>query len=113
MSESNECCGECDASRKSYPVGTCAYAGDCPCHSTTPDTEWEKEVREEWDRYNNGKFCSLDCTIDFIAHLITSRDTYWKERVRKEVEGMKGRYKDCENGEMWDEALNTLLDNLK
>lgn len=62
-----------------------------------------------------------------IAEATSSRDTYWKERVRKEVEGMKRKVtfngsdesgfiqygqvidSDCE----YNQALDTLLDNLK
>jgi len=59
---------------------------------STPDTEWEKEFDERFsdessvfeggDPYGSRRK-SLKA---FITHLLTSRDTYWKERVRKEVE---------------------------
>lgn len=47
----------------------------------------------------------------FIYNLIASRDTYWKEKVRKEVE----KFIDANDDGMWAcrEVLDTLLDNLK
>jgi len=59
---------------------------------------------------------------DQIMKIITSRDTYWKERVRKEVEGMRQSTvqhghedNDSRTCDMcgWNQALDTLLDNLK
>ena len=55
-----------------------------------------------------------------IREAISSRDTYWKERVKKEVEGMKKNennlgfeLKDKWKAEAHNQALDTLLDNLK
>lgn len=46
---------------------------------TTPDTEWEKEL----DRWLNDQAVLTKLKMQ---ELLSSRDTYWKERVRKEVE---------------------------
>ena len=48
----------------------------------TPDTE----ERERMNRVHNQGICKC---CDNLMALLTSRDTYWKERVEKEVEGMK------------------------
>ena len=58
----------------------------------TPDTEWEKEFDKEFNEllseagYSNGEE-TYDVETPrvkaFITQLLTSRDTYWKERVRK------------------------------
>jgi len=63
---------------------------------STPDTEWEKEFDERFsdessvfeggDPYGSRRK-SLKA---FITHLLTSRDTYWKERVREEKLGWEG-----------------------
>ncbi len=66
----------------------------------TPDTEWEKELRKNliefgsrcyWYGEETGDY-DLSCmeeyepeTLDKIMNLLSSRDTYWKERVGKEV----------------------------
>ena len=52
----------------------------------TPDTEWENRVRAEWDLWDNGRFGHLEGAIQIIEELLTSRDTYWKEMLQKEVE---------------------------
>ena len=92
----------------------------------TSDTEWEKEkfnelltlvkrgheavINEEEIEEYYGELRT------FITSLRTSRDTYWKERVktlRKEL------WHDYHNAQRWSEqkavadALDTLLDNLK
>lgn len=58
--------------------------------------------------------------IEALEKERTSRDTYWKERVRKEVEGMRKNennlgfeLKDKWKAEAHNQALDTLLDNLK
>ncbi len=62
----------------------------------TPDTEMEKEVHTfvnglamqltpSNDTMNAVRLIRKDLP-DFISYMRTSRDTYWKERVRKEVE---------------------------
>ena len=47
----------------------------------TTDIEWENRVRAEWDLYDNGRFGHLEGAIQIIEELLTSRDTYWKERI--------------------------------
>ena len=97
----------------------------------TPDTEWEK-----WCDTLAG-YSGSASNENFKAHkeatlaLLSTRDTYWKERVRKEVEGIRkkgnnGEGLPFENSpeiygnarmEAWknghNQALDTLLDNLK
>lgn len=147
MSESNKCCEKC---LLRIGDGPCMFTG-CPCHSTTPDTEWEKNsdklgellykelvdiIGKEYVVVSIGDGEDADVvqldeilpellsrTIKpFLATLPTSRDTYWKERVWKEVETQKEviRGKEGDNIETWSETgkvvyyyLDTLLDNLK
>lgn len=45
----------------------------------TLDTEWERIE----------KYLVTPTSKRVVKEFIDSRDTYWKERVRKEVEGMK------------------------
>ena len=53
----------------------------------TPDEEWEKEFNKM--RKGSGQFIvPTDVVKQFIQSLLTSRDNYWKERLKKEVEGM-------------------------
>ena len=61
----------------------------------TPDTEWEKVFDEVFrdtlglDEPFNNLYLSLHlkpALKSFITNLLTSRDTYWKERVRKWVD---------------------------
>ncbi len=74
----------------------------------------------------DGKYpCLLvnyDCDVtDEVKDFIRSRDTYWKEMVRKEVEGMKKHESHIGIGGLYtaqvqmevNQALDTLLDNLK
>lgn len=51
----------------------------------TPDTEWVRELGwKHKDACADGRSCI--CEIGYITNLLTSRDAYWKERVRKEVD---------------------------
>ncbi len=61
----------------------------------TPDTEWTEDVQHAYDSilFNHNP---IEADKQFgkmlesvLNNLLTSRDTYWKERVRKDVEGMK------------------------
>jgi len=93
-----------------------------------------REMFSYWDRIkesNPGSVASNDVkdpitmVIDYADSLRTSRDTYWKERVRKEVEGMRmtriqwaGTTDEQKNAllaifDAHNQALDTLLDNLK
>ena len=53
----------------------------------TPDTEWEKEFDEGWARNNpeHPRIAKREAVKSFIKETLSSRDTYWKERVRKNV----------------------------
>jgi hypothetical protein len=52
----------------------------------TPDTEWDKITFEnEFAGWWDYKTALTERIEDHITHLLSSRDTYWKERVRKEV----------------------------
>ena len=94
----------------------------------TPDTEWEKEINAH-SAFPYKFPQDIDLVIrtetvkQIVTTLLTSRDTYWKERVRKEVEGMRRKfvtqpetYKGSDANvwrEGYNDALDTLLDNLK
>ena len=68
------------------------------CEYATPDIEWEKVVEEFYLNFTDIEKQELDTPSwnhngvtpylveQWIRTLLTSRDTYWKERVRKEVE---------------------------
>ncbi len=105
----------------------------------TPDTEWEKMVETmivESDicthkglhsngmctgkiHLASGTYLELKKTLAIgIEKLCTSRDTYWKERVRKEVEELQERFGDWDNGDENEPLLLKcevlgILDNLK
>ena len=51
----------------------------------TPDTEWESGFDDRYKVDIGSQFLKSDIKL-FIQSLLISRDTYWKERVRKEVE---------------------------
>ena len=101
------------------PTHTGNLYGGKVIYKHTPDTEWEKEFDKnynqvtlwnglgygnihtklksfiirtcvaEWNKgFEKGRSEYLDKAKD-IDKAITSRDTYWKERVRKDVEGMR------------------------
>ena len=53
----------------------------------TPDTEWEKEFDEIWEARPAPE--QRTHLKEAIKEFISSHTTYLKERVRKEVEGMK------------------------
>jgi len=59
----------------------------------TPNTEWEKVARVFYQAHLCYELnrATEQTFIDFITKLISSRDTYWKERVRK-------AYQDKTNG---------------
>lgn len=68
--------------------------------ANTPDTEWTDAVEDivrkietlETD-YSDGSYVSTSDAKKIgndIQNLLTSRDTYWKERVGKEVERIEG-----------------------
>ena len=66
----------------------------------TPDTEWEKEFDEKFnkafccdhDHYGEecGKEFATKCK-SFIKKTLTSRDTYWKERVWTFLQDSRGK----------------------
>lgn len=69
------------------PKGKC-YNDTCPCHSTTPDTEWEKLVDAIDDimaKYHMGEHMYSPEREEIVA-LLTSRDTYWNEKFLSEIE---------------------------
>ena len=77
--------------------------------------EWENLKRHLAENYVEKGWTAV--TDEVMKDLIASRDTYLKERVRKQVEGMKitsmvGILLD-EDEKSWNNALDTLLDNLK
>jgi hypothetical protein len=96
----------------------------------TPDTEEKKhvayspevnQIRPILVKYFNEYPADL---LADLSELLTSRDTYWKERVRKEVEFLKcsertkRQYGDWvaetyEDKMLVNAVLDTLLDNLK
>ncbi len=85
----------------------------------TPDTEWEKEFDKEFDWID--EYISDKPTYDhyndiktFIANQRSSRDTYWKERIEKQrikQDAITDGAKEWKDG--YNQALDTLLDNLK
>lgn len=52
----------------------------------TPDTEWEKELKNQVVGMLHPEIYKR--TVSFINSLLTSRDTYWKERVRSKREDL-------------------------
>ena len=74
----------------------------------------EEEMKSELKSLNNEG-------LEHIRRAISSRDTYWKERVRKEVEGMKRAGEKTllpmmsqqgRDNYFYNLALDTLLENL-
>lgn len=91
----------------------------------TPDTEWEKELREKlkdfgsrcyWYGEETGDYDLSNIeqyepeTLDKIMNLLSSRDTYWKERVIKLIWDMDDR---IDAGDSWQDVREKMLDNLK
>ena len=108
----------------------------------TPDTEWEKSIqildvkleglfndavrqclrfvrKEQTEEEMKSELKSLNSEgLEHIRRALSSRDTYWKERVRKEVEGLQERFGDWDNGDENEPLLLKcevlgILDNLK
>lgn len=100
----------------------------------TPDTEWREELEGRLFAYlgamnmlgvmegktTDGTIVQRDKAVDdilqIVQSLLTSRDTYWKERVRKEVEGMDIVSTSYECGVGYRQAKHDILqalDNLK
>lgn len=48
----------------------------------TPDTEWQEEIKNGTALGVPGSE-RVTVSSDWLAHLLTSRDTYWKERVEE------------------------------
>lgn len=119
--------------------GACVFCGrQVSPNITTPDIEWEKEFDRhflgtepdgEWgsNEIKNGTWTLYAYAVkNYIRSLLTSRDTYWKERVRKELDAREKELQDevREQGINFDEHTatriyevrkmrDTLLDNLK
>ena len=103
---------------------------DCTCGKcgNTPDTEWEKKIQEL-----KSLFIELEISLSIqetakialcireVESLLSSRDTYWKERVegiKFDIEALRGspRDTDIEYARAITDVhkiLDTLLDNLK
>ncbi len=75
----------------------------------TPDTEWRERLWELVEVAPSGAEvlnCYPESVVAIIEQALSSRDTYWKERVREEVEGLKHKLhsmrKDVKiNGSHW------------
>ncbi len=53
----------------------------------TPDTEWEKEFNKM--RKGTGQFIvPTNAVKQFIETLLSSRDTYWKEREKEVIKSI-------------------------
>ena len=85
------------------------------CLKCLPDTE--DELEDLWLGYSflhtpDNLPQSKELFKDF-TQILSSHTTYWKERVRKEVESLKKEpWSDVDEVD-WNQALDTLLDNLK
>jgi len=94
----------------------------------TPDTEWRERLWEWVETAPNGVEvlnCYPESVVAIIEQAISSCNAYWKEVVRKEVEGMRmtriqwaGTTDEQKNAllaifDAHNQALDTLLDNLK
>ena len=82
----------------------------------TPDTEWEKIGEDQWHQtWRHKEHGERLINTELLNYILTSRDTYWKERVRKEVEGMPNATRDeCYNEKViCPDDLLKALDNLK
>ncbi len=92
----------------------------------TPDTEWEKEKEEFNKMWNEGKFHwneNKNTEINpqriwnvFIQPILSSRDTYWKEREKEVIKSIIRVAKDsAEVDRIASHRLGELLDldNLK
>ncbi len=83
----------------------------------TPDTEWEKDFFEYFKGNIDGEsnlHCNTKYIRNFIQQNISSRDTYWKERIEKQrikQDAITDGAKEWKDG--YNQALDTLLDNLK
>lgn len=91
-----KCCAKCEchagippAKRMSQLHGT-PFCGNANCSCHTPDTEWERIVGKFWesevpveDEYGGDKAGWLKNSpiAKFMLKTLSSRDTYWKERV--------------------------------
>lgn len=102
--------------------------------TNTPDTEWS-EIKYIVQKYVESKTAQVHALTKLescIQNLLSSRDTYWKERVRgipklieqhleydEDTDTMYFNSKAIKNGQIVNEykelekALDTLLDNLK
>ena len=72
----------------------------------TPDTEWEKELRKEiqmffynaehpevYSSYEIAMFeRKVEGIISLFQNTVSSRDTYWKERVQTVIDENQGDY---------------------
>ncbi|MBK9580236.1 MAG: hypothetical protein IPO40_24490 [Fibrobacteres bacterium] len=85
----------------------------------TPDTEWEKIAVKLWNiALDEDNKNARQEFRDVLTQARTSRDAYWMERVRKEVEGLQERFGDWDNGDENEPLLLKcevlgILDNLK
>lgn len=114
--ESEPYSGEFDTTKKKWTVKEFREMAK-ELIKPTPDTEWTDAVEDIVRRietletdYSDGSYVSTSDAKKIgndIQNLLTSRDTYLKERVE---EIMKLDIGDCSPTRM---ALQTLLDNLK
>ena len=83
----------------------------------TQDTEWEKEVESNCkiERYGSAdKYKYWHVKYSDVITLLSSRDTYWKERVQEIVKKERGTWAKESIGDKALQSLEVaLLDNLK
>ena len=89
----------------------------------TPDTEWESVLKEFDDLYppvtigydgNETDFFRREKMRELIIQTLASYTTYWKERIEKQrikQDAITDGAKEWKDG--YNQALDTLLDNLK
>ena len=105
------------------PTHTGNLYGGKVIYKDTPDTKFETAIQDEWQaflklgglHYTEEAQVMLQKIETYWQTERTSRDTYWKERVRKEVEGVPNATRDeCYNEKVIcaDDLLQA-LDNLK
>jgi hypothetical protein len=87
----------------------------------TPDTEWERQLRIDFEvaygrMPENFEHVPSVHISDWWLEKLSSHTTHWKERVRKEVEGMRVKKVKYETHTSYNVAIDEVLealDNLK
>jgi len=79
-----------------------------------PDTEWREVEKTAQQIMDNPQFQSSDpvTVLSLLVSTLSSRDTYWKERVFVEIEQFKSEVATLDYGEDFKDGIYATIEHI-